>query len=683
VRLATLTGLAAVALLGAFGAGQSGADFAAGSSSPANSFTAAADFNTVAVAMTDPGTPLSGTVALQATASSDRGIASVRFQSSPAGAGAWTDACTATAAPYTCDWDSGAGADGAHDLRASATDTAGYQRSSAVVPGAVVDNTDPAPALADPGFLQGTETLSATASDGGSGVAALAIAYHPAGGGSWTTLCSGAGSPQSCPLATGGLPDGAYELRARATDGAGNTGDSILTRTVDNTAPTVSVVTPPVVRGTITVAFAAGDGAGTGVTQVRGEMRPSGGGAWTPLCTDTVAPFECANLDTTQVPDGLYDARAIADDGAGFSTTSSVVVVRVDNAPPAVPTLNNPGVNLQGLVALSGTASDAGSGIAAWVLQHRPAGGGSWTDACSDAAAPYGCSWDTTGVADALYDLRAVARDQAGNETPSAMLANRRVDNNGPVVTLADPGAYLRGTVSLSATATDPAGVQSVVFERKLTSGGGWTVICTDNAAPYTCSFNTTGVANGTYDLRARATDTLAHVSTATVGGRVIDNTRPVAAAVDSGNGGATPGRLEAGDWLRLTWSEPIAPVSVLSGWDGSPVAVRVQLRDSGGADELNVWNAAGTTLLGLIDPAANVKLNQNYVTTNAWFDATLTRSGAAFTITLGAQLSGTLTTATGPANIRWWPAGIATDLAGNLSLTTSVREPNPSDMDF
>ena len=49
-----------------------------------------ADFNTVAVVLTDPGTPLRGSVPVTATAASDRGITSVVFSTAPAGTGTWT-----------------------------------------------------------------------------------------------------------------------------------------------------------------------------------------------------------------------------------------------------------------------------------------------------------------------------------------------------------------------------------------------------------------------------------------------------------------------------------------------------------------------------------------------------------------------------------------------------------------
>src|SRR5215210_6557121 len=113
-------------------------------------FTAAPDFNTVAVALTNPGSPLRGSVTASASAASDRGIASVVFQSAPAGTTAWTTACTRTVAPYSCTFDTTAVADGLRDVRALATDAAGYTRTD-VVTDRRVDNTAPAAATTDPG----------------------------------------------------------------------------------------------------------------------------------------------------------------------------------------------------------------------------------------------------------------------------------------------------------------------------------------------------------------------------------------------------------------------------------------------------------------------------------------------------------------------------------------------------
>ena len=243
--------LGALALV-PLGVQPSQATFVASSTTAASTFATAADFNTVAVTLDDPGTPLQGGVALAATASSDRGIERVRFQVSPAGAGTWADACEATAAPYTCAWDTN-GDDGLVDVRAVARDTAGYERI-AIRTGRRVDNTAPSVSLADPGAsLKGSVTLSVTASDAGTGLAAnsVIVEYRPSAGGAWTEICHRSATG-TCAWATAGgaVPDGDYDLRARAADTLGHTAvtATLAGRHVDNSLPTASIPSPAAAR---------------------------------------------------------------------------------------------------------------------------------------------------------------------------------------------------------------------------------------------------------------------------------------------------------------------------------------------------------------------------------------------------------------------------------------------------
>jgi hypothetical protein len=672
VKLLALAVGALVALI-PLHAAASGADFVAASANPGATFATAADFNTVAVTLTDPGA-MHGTVALTATAASDRGVAKVTFQTSAAGANTWTDACTATTSPYTCSFDTTTVADGLKDVRAVATDSAGYSRT-ATVTSRRVDNTAPATTLTDPGTpLTGTKTLTATATDAGSGLASIAIQYRPSGGSSWTTICAAT----SCSLNTATLADGSYDLRSLATDAAGNTSTSVVSaRTVDNTAPTASLTLPAYVRGTVTLAVTAGDGNGSGVASVTYQMRPTGTSTWSTACTIATAPFSCTG-DTSTTPDGNYDLRAVVTDHAGFSTTTTpTATTRLDNTAPTA-TLTDPGTPLSGTVSLAATAADAGSGVAGVKFEAAPAGTSTWTTLCTDSSSSYSCSLNTTTLTDGLYDLHAIATDNAGNVVTSTV-TGRRIDNNGPTVSLTDPGSPIRNTASIAATATDPAGVASVKIERKLSAGSTWSTVCTDNTSPYSCPLSS--LTDGTYDFRATATDTVGHATTSTtITSRTLDSTAPSASDIQAVNGTGTVKKIDAGDVITFKFSEAMAPASILTGWTGSSTTVDVRINDSGSADTLNVYDSTNVTKLNLGD----VALKANRTSGGARFAATMTLSGSTVTVTLGAAVPGgsTTTVATSTAMV-WTPSTSATDLAGNAMSASAVTETGSTDVDF
>ena len=639
--------------------------------------------------LTDPGTPLTGIVTLNATASDGGGILNVKIQRSPAGAGSWTDICTDATSPYSCSFDTAGVTDGLYDLRAVATDNASRLTNSTVVTNRRVDNTVPAVSMTDPGTpLSGTISLGATASDTGSGVANVKIQRSPAGAGTWTDICTDGSSPYSCSFDTTTVGDALYDFRAIATDNVSLTANSTVTnRRIDNVAPTVSLTDPGAnIRGTISLDATASDGGG--ILNVKIQRSPAGMSSWTDICTDATSPYSCTTDTSTWGGDAFYDLRAIATDNAARTTTSTVVTNRrVDNTLPTV-TMTDPGAYLAGSnVTLQATASDTGSGVSSVTIQRSPAGLNTWTDVCTDVGSPYACTGvdTTTWGGDGLYDLRAVAIDVAGNPNTSSTVANRRVDNTGPTASLTDPGSPLRQTVALNATSTDTggSGVLNVKIQRAPTGTTTWTDICTDGSSPYSCSWDTTGVAAGGYDLRAVATDNAGNVTNSTtVVNRVVDNTAPTATDIQAVNGGATVGKPEANDTITFTYSEQMAPASILAGWNGTSTAVTVRINNSGGNDTLEIWNSANNALLPLTGSA--VTLNGNYVTASAVFTATMAQSGAAITVTLGTLSSGTPTTAGGAgAAMSWTPSATATDVAGNPCTTTAATESGTADKEF
>jgi hypothetical protein len=500
------------------GAAPSGATFVASSVNPGNTFAAAADFNTVAVSLADPGTPAHGPVTLAAIASSDRGIDHVTFQR--AGAGGWTDVCSDTTAPYTCDLDTTATADGPLDVRAVASDTAQYSRSDTRT--LTVDNTAPTTSLTAAATLAGSAALTGSASDAGSGLASVAVQYSPAGAGTWTDVCA----TPTCSWDTTHVADGLYDVRITATDRADNTASTVVAgRRVDNTAPTLSFTDPgATAKGAPNLQSTATD-AGSGVTEVRYQYRPSGG-SWQDACTAASAPYDCA-WSTTGVADGTYDLQAIATDAAGNASTDAHAGVVVDNTAPSV-SLTAPTGPLKGTVTLTGSASD--SGLAATAIQYRPTGTSGWTNVCAAAS----CPWDTTSRTDGRYDLRITATDTAGNTSASTPVTNVAIDNTAPTLNFPAPGTA-GASLALSATVGDGTGtgVTSIVYQYRPSGGGAWAAACTGAS----CTWNTSGVPEGSYDVQATATDGAGWTTAKIVTGVTVDHTPPAAPAPTSPSG--------------------------------------------------------------------------------------------------------------------------------------------------
>jgi hypothetical protein len=219
--------------------------------------------------------------------------------------------------------------------------------------------------------------------------------------------------------------------------------------------------------------------------------------------------------------DGSHTFRVRATDAAGnVDPTAAVYTWTIDATAPGGG-LADPGQFLRGTVALSASPSDTGAGVQSVDFQVSPANADTWTSLGVDTTDPYGVDWDTTALADGVYDLRIVVTDNASNTSPSTVVEDRVVDNTAPGATMNDPGAYLRGTVALGANATDAgSGVATVAFERSPAGAGSWT--------PVAASWNTTGVADGLYDLRVRVTDNAGNSTiSAPVSNRRVDNTKP------------------------------------------------------------------------------------------------------------------------------------------------------------
>ncbi len=304
-----------------------------------------------------------------------------------------------------------------------------------------------------------------------------------------------------------------------------------LVFSVDSAPPTAEITSPTsgaTVSGTVRITASASDNAG--VTSV--EFYDG----FTKIGTSTSPPYE-RYWDTRGGPNGSRTLTVRAIDAAGNVGNSQPVTVTVENdvTPPVVSlTAPSPGATVVGAVALSVDATDDRGVTRVDYFSSSGLIGSrySW---------PFDSVWNTAAEPVGQNTLRAVAYDAAGNVASSeAVVVTVSRDATPPSVSITTPasGATLTGTVTISANATDDLSVSKVEFFLDDT------LLWSDTASPYSYSLNTRNVANGSYTLIARATDSYGNVGTSTEVSVTIDNdfTAPTASITYPANGATVRG---------------------------------------------------------------------------------------------------------------------------------------------
>ena len=196
----------------------------------------------------------------------------------------------------------------------------------------------------------------------------------------------------------------------------------------------------------------------------------------------------------------------------------------------------------------------------------------------TDTTAPYVYSWNTTSVAAGTYTWMVKAYDAAGNVGQSGSVAASVVkDTTAPTVSLTAPAnnSTLSGTSTITASAADNIGVSKVEFYR---SG---VLLSATNVAPYSYSWNTASIANGSYVLNAKAYDAAGNIAQSANINVTVNNlvTTPPPTAT-----------------ATTIWAASTIP-SVSAGAD-SPVQLGVKFRSdvSGYITGIRFYKAAGNT---------------------------------------------------------------------------------------
>lgn len=204
-----------------------------------------------------------------------------------------------------------------------------------------------------------------------------------------------------------------------------------------------------------------------------------------------------------------------------------------DTTPPAADWLSPvDGATIrQSSVLLDASAADGGSGIDRVVLRGR--WNGEWRDLATLTEPPFRHTWDicAAGVPDGPVDLRFRALDRAGNESAETIGVVKRVNcapNLPPdtprIVSPAD-AARATGTVAVEIVAADSYDAPQEMRVELRIDDGPWIDTAYDaQSGRFVAAWNSSGVADGPHDLRARATDS---GGLGTVSGRVavtVDN---------------------------------------------------------------------------------------------------------------------------------------------------------------
>ncbi|MET1038048.1 MAG: Ig-like domain-containing protein [Aeromicrobium sp.] len=546
---------------------------------------------------------------------------------------------------------------------------------------AAADWTLPTVAIASPGaVVKGTTTVTASAADAVAGLQSVTIQRAAAGSSTWTTICTTTASPFSCAWSTTGVADGDHDLRAVATDKAGNTATSATTRTTVANALTVSVARPgDHLRGAVAVTSTVTN-AGTLSPTVRVELAPAGTSTWSAACTSSSAPYTCT-VTTTSFANGTYDLRSVATAGSTTYTSAVVTSVIVDNLNPTV-TMTDPGTPIKGTKTFTVNAADAHSGVAKVVVQATS--GTTTTDLCTITAPATTCSVDTTTLANGTYSFRAVATDKAGNTGASAAIANRVVQNTVSTVTLSSPAAHLRGTVPLTATTTTNGRITNVRFEQSVAGANSWTTITTSTSttSTYTASWSTSAL-NGAYDLRAVLTESDGNTVTSNVvANRQVDNIAAKGVDVQTTNGG-TAGRIDAGDTIVYTYSEQMDLSTIYAGWSGTATSGSIRVGGLFSNSQVLQIDTPTNVRLGSVDLNAYYAIFGDISADVSITAATVTTDGVAHTVVTVKVLASAGYQVGSAATMTWTPSASATDLAGNPTSTATVTESGPQDVDF
>jgi parallel beta-helix repeat protein len=567
----------------------------------------------VAIASPANGATVSGTVSVTANATDNVGVTGVQFQLNGANYGPKLGS-----APFTVQWDSTSVGNGSYQWTAIAQDAKGNTTTSSTVFANVnnADKTAPQVSISSPAngaTVSGTVSVTASASDN---VGVAGVQYSLDGAALGAELTS---SPYSYSWNTSGLAAGNHTLTATARDAAGNRTSASVT--VNVAGPLAVSITSPASGQTVSgvVNLSAATSSAVGVQFLMD-------GAY---YGNEMASGFTMSCNTAYLANGAHTVSAIARDASGARKTSAAVSFTVSNSTTPPPT------SLATIRVNAGGPAYTDPSGNAWSADTGFNGGEAWAPSATVSGtntpqlyqtgrfmmnAPLAYSFQvpngnykvtlkfaetyftTAGsrqmniaingqTVESSFDAVAAAGgpNMAVDRTYTTTVANGNmgiqltgvVENplisaleivqqpTPPQVSITAPtnGATVSDKVAITATATNATGVQFQLnganYGSKLSS------------APFTVQWDTTSVANGSYQWTAIAENAAGDKTTSaavSVTVNNVDQTAPQVSITSPANGSTFSGTVN----LAASASDNVGVAGVQFSLDGSALGAEL-----------------------------------------------------------------------------------------------------------
>jgi pectate lyase len=544
--------------------------------------------------------------------------------------------------------------EGVHAITAKATDLAGNTGAASSEVSLTIDVTAPvSPAITSvtATTISGTAEVGSTVKifDGSTLLGTTTASIN----GTW-----------SLPVT---LADGAHNLTAAATDGAGNvgTGSTVITPMIDTVAPAAPVIS--------TTAISTNDTTPTlpGTAEAGSTVKIYDGA--TMLGTTTVGSDGMWSFaPTTPLSEGAHIITTTSTDTAGnTSAVSPALTVMIDTTAPVVPGITNITAT-----TVSGTGEPGGT---VQVMDGSTLLG--TTTIASDG------TWSLpVTLVDGTHSITATVTDGAGNSTNTPAGTTTTIDTVAPAAPVISTTAISTNDTTPTFSGTAEAGSAVKIYD-------GATMLGTTTAgSDGTWSFTPpTPLSEGAHSITAKTTDVAGNTSPASSAvSLMIDITVPVAPAISTVSATVVGGTAEAGSTVKIfdgltllgtttasingTWSLPVtladgahsltATATDGSGNVGTGSTVITPTIDTIAPAAPVISNASGNTtvktptLMGTAETGSTVKIYDG---------TTLLGTTTATGGTWGFTLTTPLTDGTHAITAK------ATDTAGNTSAAAAL----------